>query len=147
MFFPVFSSLLRNLSYVGPELQLRVKFFIFFAETKISVRVLFVIHSMDINNPHDVFAKSVMSKIENARDFFNGVLPEGLRELIDLETLRLEKESYVDEELSEFYSDIVYTCMYRGSTVKLVLLFEHKSFLPQDRGTNRSFGTEIYFSA
>ena len=86
---------------------------------------------MGTENPHDVFAKSVMSKIENAKDFFYGVLPEDLRKLIDLETLKLEKESYVDEELSEYFSDIVYTCMYRSSPVKLVLLFEHKSFVPQ----------------
>ncbi len=90
-----------------------------------------VIPSMGTENPHDRFAKSVMSKIENAKDFFGGVLPEGPRELIDIETLRLEKESYVDEELSEFFSDIVYTCRYRGSAVKLVLLFEHKSFVPK----------------
>ena len=90
-----------------------------------------VIPSMGTNNPHDAFARSVMGKIENARDFFHGVLPERLRELIDLETLRMEKESYVDEELSEFFSDIVYTCRYRGSAIKLVLLFEHKSFVPK----------------
>lgn len=86
---------------------------------------------MGTTNPHDAFAKTVMSKIENAKDFFHGLLPEGLRALIDLKTLRLEKESYIDSELSEFFSDIVYTCCYRGKSVKLVLLFEHKSFVPE----------------
>jgi hypothetical protein len=85
---------------------------------------------MGTTNPHDAFAKTVMGKIENARDFFHGVLPECLRALLDLKTLRLEKESYIDSELSEFFMDIVYACTYRGSPVKLVLLFEHKSFVP-----------------
>ena len=85
---------------------------------------------MDGENPHDRFAKTVMSKLENAKDFFHGVLPEGLKRLIDLDTLRRDPDRYVGEELSEFLSDIVFTCRYRESQVKLVLLFEHKSFVP-----------------
>ena len=76
---------------------------------------------MDGENPHDRFEKTVMSKLENAKDFFHGVLPEGLKRLIDLDTLRRDPDSYVDEELSEFLSDIVFTCRYRESPVKLVL--------------------------
>lgn len=86
---------------------------------------------MDINNPHDAFAKAVMSNIENARDFFNGVLPAELKQAVDLSALQEEKDSYIDETLSEYYSDIVYSCRYRENTVKLVLLFEHKSYLPK----------------
>ena len=36
-----------------------------------------------------------------------------------------------DEELKEFYSDIVYNCKYDGKTdIKISLLFEHKSYAP-----------------
>jgi hypothetical protein len=85
---------------------------------------------MDRENPHDRFAKTVMSKIENAKDFFQGVLPKGLKRVIDIETLRHDPDSYVDEELSEFISDIVFICRCRESLVKLAVLFEHKSFVP-----------------
>ncbi len=49
---------------------------------KISIRVLPVIYGMSTENPHDRFAKSVMSKIENAKDFFHAVLPEYFSDIV-----------------------------------------------------------------
>ena len=72
-----------------------------------------------------------MSNIENARDFFNGVLPEELKQAIDLSTMEADSDSFLDDDLSEYFLDMVYSCRYLKSTVKLVLLFEHKSFAPQ----------------
>ena len=101
---------------IGRKNHARIRvFFLFSPKSKINSRVFPVISSMDRENPHDRFAKIVMSKIENAKDFFQGVLPEGTKRLIDLETLQQDPESYVDEELSEFISDIVFTCRCRES--------------------------------
>ena len=65
---------------------------------------------------------------ENAIDFVSGVLPDTLREKLDLSTLSIEPTSYVDNKLAESFSDILYSCTFkRTSVVKISLLFEHKS--------------------
>jgi len=81
-------------------------------------------------NPHDTFTKEVLSNIHNAVDFFRGILPEEIGALIDLSTLTQDKTTFTDETLAEYFSDLVFTCTYRGRPMKLVLLFEHKSFIP-----------------
>lgn len=62
-----------------------------------------------INNPHDRFFRSSMSNLVIAREFFSTYLPSKIRDLINLETLRLESQSFVDEELSEIISDVLYS--------------------------------------
>lgn len=46
---------------------------------------------------------------------------------LDENTLQLEKDSHVNTELSEYFSDTVYTCRFHGTDLKIALLFEHKS--------------------
>ncbi len=54
---------------------------------------------MGIINPHDAFFKEIFSDKENTVDFIQGVLPEELKKDLDLSTLTLDNNSYVDEEL------------------------------------------------
>ncbi|PKL15214.1 MAG: hypothetical protein CVV49_21745 [Spirochaetae bacterium HGW-Spirochaetae-5] len=82
-----------------------------------------------ILNPHDKFFKEVFQDTDNVIDFIRGVFPEQIRDRLDFDTLYSDGTSYVDEELSEVFSDIVYTCIYNGKTnIKITLLFEHKSY-------------------
>jgi predicted transposase/invertase (TIGR01784 family) len=83
---------------------------------------------MAINNPHDTFFKSVFSEKENAIGHLEVILPPRLGKNIDLNTIKIEKKSYLDDELKKCYSDIVYTGYYKDSTVKLSFLYEHKSY-------------------
>ncbi|HEC62456.1 MAG TPA: Rpn family recombination-promoting nuclease/putative transposase [bacterium] len=84
--------------------------------------------NMGIPNPHDRFFKETLSVKENALDFVSGVLPETLREKLDLSTLNIEPTSYVDNKLAESFSDIVYSCTFKhAAVVKISLLLEHKS--------------------
>ena len=55
-----------------------------------------------------------MSNLDNAKDFFFGVLPPDLKRCLDLDALELDIDSYVDDDLAEFFSDIVYTCRCSG---------------------------------
>ncbi|MEW6617983.1 MAG: Rpn family recombination-promoting nuclease/putative transposase [bacterium] len=83
---------------------------------------------MEITNPHDSFFKEIFSKKENASDFINSILPDVLKKNLDLSTLELDNNSYVNEELQENFSDIVYNCVYKNKhKIKISLLFEHKS--------------------
>jgi predicted transposase/invertase (TIGR01784 family) len=86
---------------------------------------------MNTRNIHDAFARETLSYRENAVSFFRGILPEEVVNRLDFETLTEENTSYTDEDLSAYFSDVVYHCSYRGSPLKLVLLLEHKSFVPE----------------
>lgn len=80
-------------------------------------------------NPHDKFFKDVFQDRENVIDFIRGVFPEQIKNKLNLDTIDIDNSSYVDEELSEIFSDIVYTCQYDGKTnIRISLLFEHKSY-------------------
>ena len=71
---------------------------------------------MKITNPHDAFFKETFSKREYAADFLAGVLPAPLKQKLDLDSLRLENASYIDERLAEHFSDLVYAYTWRGKT-------------------------------
>jgi predicted transposase/invertase (TIGR01784 family) len=103
---------------------------------------------MGQQTPHDRFIREVLSNKTNAVDFFKGVLPDDIVQHLDLQSLAQDKTKYTDEQLDEYFSDIVYTCRYTGdyhggscvgkksnngysaASMKLALLFEHKSFIP-----------------
>ena len=65
---------------------------------------------MEIFNPHDKFFKETFSIRENVVDFLKGTFAEEMVEKLDLSTLIQDNTSYIDEELKEHFSDIVYTC-------------------------------------
>ncbi len=77
--------------------------------------------------PHDRFFKHSFGKSRHAEGVFRRLLPRGLVERVDWSTLELEPGSYVDEELTERHSDLLYRAELDGSTALLFLLFEHQS--------------------
>ena len=80
-------------------------------------------------NDHDKIFKEIESIKENAADFIQGTFPKHLVQQLDLDSLKLEKTSYLDDTLKESFSDLVYSCTYSGKTVvTITLLFEHKSY-------------------
>lgn len=83
---------------------------------------------MEIFNPHDKFFKETFSIRENVIDFFQGTIPGEILNKLDLSTLTLSNNSYIDEELKEHFSDIVYTCLSKNKELTIALLFEHKSY-------------------
>ena len=86
-----------------------------------------------LNHPHDTFVKEILSKKENAQDFFSNYLPARIRNLLDLDSLEICKDSFVEKELKEYFSDLVYKLNLSGAQPDeheagyLYLLFEHKS--------------------
>ncbi len=83
---------------------------------------------MDIPNPHDKFLKETFSKQENVTDFIRGTFPENILKNLDLSSLVLDNNSSIDEELNEYFSDIVYNCFCKDNELKIAILFEHKSY-------------------
>ena len=58
------------------------------------------------SSPHDAVFKTFMFTPETARDFLEIHLPEPLRKLCNLQTLRLEPTSFIEKSLRAYYSDV-----------------------------------------
>ena len=82
----------------------------------------------EVFQPDDKFFKTVMEDKINARAYLENFYPE-LSMQLHLETLTLDKESFLTEDLKLFKSDIIYVSKFKGSKeqVNLVLLWENKS--------------------
>jgi len=81
-----------------------------------------------MSNPHDLFFKETFSRKEVASGFLHEYLPEDILCLTDLNSLAIVKDSFVEKELADQYSDILYTVLFKDSRLYIYLLFEHKSY-------------------
>lgn len=77
--------------------------------------------------PHDALFKYAFSDAEEAATLLRGVLPSSLGKTVDWTTLRMVPGTYVDEELSSRYSDILYEAKSGARSVLFYLLVEHQS--------------------
>ena len=81
----------------------------------------------DLGNPHDRFFKEIWSRKRVSRDFLRHYLPAAVVALLDLNTLELTKDSFIDQRLREYYSDLLYRVQLKNGTSAFVyLLLEHK---------------------
>ncbi|EIE0340151.1 Rpn family recombination-promoting nuclease/putative transposase [Salmonella enterica] len=83
---------------------------------------------MNSKRGHDPLFKLFLREPETARDFLAAHLPQDIRSLVNLDSLRLESGSYVDEQLKEQHSDILYSVkMAQGEQCLLYCVVEHQS--------------------
>jgi predicted transposase/invertase (TIGR01784 family) len=83
----------------------------------------------DLRNPHDSFFKEIFSRPEHARDFLEHYLPAEVAALLDLSTLDISKDSFVDPDLQQHFSDLLYQVkLHDQSAAYVYVLFEHKSY-------------------
>ncbi len=81
-----------------------------------------------INNAHDKFVRETFSNVEHVTAFFERFLPEEIRTQLDFTSLKISRESYIQKDLSEYLSDIVFEIRtLEEKPLDLVLLLEHKS--------------------
>jgi predicted transposase/invertase (TIGR01784 family) len=81
--------------------------------------------------PHDKYFKAVFSYQENMKLFLEKFVPE-LVEDVDLDTLTLDTNSYVNEKLEEYFTDIVWRVKLKEGTLSICFLLEHKSYIDND---------------
>ena len=79
------------------------------------------------NTPHDAVFKQFLMHPDTARDFLDIHLPAELRAVCDLNTLRLESSHFVEENLQEQYSDVLYSVKMQGTPGYIHVLIEHQS--------------------
>lgn len=61
----------------------------------------------EINHPHDAFFKKVFARTDVAADFLTHYLPPEVLRLLDVQTLELVKDTFVDPELQQHFSDLL----------------------------------------
>jgi predicted transposase/invertase (TIGR01784 family) len=87
----------------------------------------------DITSPHDEFFKKFMGRVENARTYITHYLPAEITSCMDMDTLEVDIEGYVDDDLKPYFSDVVATVQLNdGQPSDIYILFEHKSGLDID---------------
>ncbi|MEM7658818.1 MAG: Rpn family recombination-promoting nuclease/putative transposase [Bacteroidota bacterium] len=81
---------------------------------------------------HDHFFKILFSEPNRVRSYLKAHLPQKWFNRLAWQDLQLDSNSYTDEQLREYLTDVVYQCPLRDSQEKInmVFLFEHKSYLP-----------------
>ncbi|MDM3317049.1 Rpn family recombination-promoting nuclease/putative transposase [Citrobacter europaeus] len=77
--------------------------------------------------PHDAVFKKIMSYPEMARDFLDIHLPPALREICDLQTLKLEPGSFIEQDLRAYYSDVLWSLKTREGQGYIYCVIEHQS--------------------
>ncbi|MCG8422635.1 MAG: Rpn family recombination-promoting nuclease/putative transposase [Proteobacteria bacterium] len=80
-----------------------------------------------IPNPHDVFVKSIFSRVSHAADELRSALPAALVERMDLRTLALCSGSFADDELREHFVDLLFSVTLAGADAFVWCLIEHQS--------------------
>ncbi|MFZ7120708.1 MAG: Rpn family recombination-promoting nuclease/putative transposase, partial [Eubacteriaceae bacterium] len=81
-----------------------------------------------INKPHDKFFKETLGDKDTAKDFLKNYLPEELLKIIDIGTIEVQKDSYIEKELRETFSDLLFKIKINENEGYIYFLFEHKSY-------------------
>ncbi|MGH9936891.1 MAG: Rpn family recombination-promoting nuclease/putative transposase, partial [Blastocatellia bacterium] len=63
----------------------------------------------EITTPHDSFFKRLFGDLTVAADFMRCYLPTEILSRLELGTLRIEKESFVDPDLRGAFSDLLFS--------------------------------------
>ncbi|CAK6501193.1 ISNCY family transposase ISSen7 (plasmid) [Pantoea sp. Nvir] len=77
--------------------------------------------------PHDATFRQFLTQPDVARDFMQLHLPAELRAICDLTTLKLESGSFVEDDLRQFYSDVLYSLKTSAGDGYIHVLIEHQS--------------------
>lgn len=80
----------------------------------------------DVKNPHDQYFKKSMENPRVAQDFFRHFLPKHILKRVDLSTLSLQSTSFIDAQLKNRFSDLVFEVSCDGGIGYIYLLIEHQ---------------------
>ena len=75
---------------------------------KIQGNFYILYHAKRYHNIHDIFVRESFSDSERAVAFFERFLPETIIHHLNLATLTVLKETYINETLKEYFSDLVF---------------------------------------
>ena len=64
---------------------------------------------MKIKNPHDKSFRDIFSEIDKARELLIHTLPDNVSEIMNWETLNRDKDTFIDDNLKEVFSDMLFS--------------------------------------
>ena len=80
------------------------------------------------HTPHDSLVKKFMENPVAAQEFLEEYLPAEFKEFVDLSSIKIEKESYIEDSLKKRLSDIVYSVLTKNNDQAFIYcLLEHQS--------------------
>jgi predicted transposase/invertase (TIGR01784 family) len=77
--------------------------------------------------PHDATFRQFLTQPDIARDFMQIHLPAELQAICDLSTLKLESGSFVEDDLRQYFSDVLYSLKTTAGDGYVHVLIEHQS--------------------
>ena len=87
----------------------------------------------EIHNPHDNLFKREFQNGKISKDVVKASVPDVVRDRIDWQTLRCTGQTYVDEELQGYVSDIVFSAMFdEEDPLEIIILMEVESVAKHD---------------
>ena len=78
-------------------------------------------------SPHDRLVRSLMTKPKVVQEFFGNYLPVHIKKHVKLDSISLQKESFIDDKLRMQITDLLYTAQFGHKQGYLYLLVEHQS--------------------
>ncbi len=81
-----------------------------------------------IQNSHDSLFKETWSNKANAKAFLENYLPKKLLGVVNLDSLEICKDTFIENDLKNYYSDMLYKVNLGDSPGYIYFLFEHKSY-------------------
>jgi len=91
----------------------------------------------EITNPHDRFFRESLGRTESAKEFVRHYLPAHVVAHLQIDTLEVWRDTFVDERLRAHFSDLVFRLeQVGGGAAYIYLLFEH-NFPRQGNCTGR----------
>ena len=81
-----------------------------------------------IINPHDKLFRETWQNKDIAIDFLENYLPADILSLTDLDTIEISKDSFIEDDLKDFFSDLLYKVQLGQQEGFIYILFEHKSY-------------------
>ncbi|MCB9130605.1 MAG: Rpn family recombination-promoting nuclease/putative transposase [Anaerolineales bacterium] len=82
-----------------------------------------------VSNPHDRYFKQLFAQPDVAMDFIRAFLPAEVVDTLDLPTLELSAQSFVDDALRAHHTDLLFQVQLHPDAPAFVyVLFEHKSY-------------------
>ena len=85
------------------------------------------------SNKHDEFFRGACSKRFIVEPLLKHFIDPELSQKFDYDALELCSDTYITPELANYYSDLLWSTRFKdsGEILQLLLLFEHKSFIPK----------------
>ena len=82
----------------------------------------------ELYHSHDKLFRETWSDLSNARSFLQNYLPKKVLDIVRLDSLEICKDSFIEPDLKDYYSDMLYRVDFEDRPGYIYFLFEHKSF-------------------